>query len=281
MSSGRLLEPGGNVRSRWMAIRVETHDRTRGMWGLVHFQGPPLRRVLLYPAAVGMPVYRVSVYRVSGRIGQHTFQSRRSCSSQTVYRTFCRRSQTTQRRHNLLPTPMTPSAPAQPSTDAHRPLSFGKNRGIFGETAHADNADLHGLDAGTTGESRQSAKSDGPREPSSCLCVNHPRARPTSMRRSSCATVLVRNRPHTDSWSCIRFHRALFSVRDRPHTRRSPLTCIRHQSQIERRDEHADSYDAPRHAHHLDHVKIHDETRSPRAAMPGHAVSWRIRASRL
>ena len=106
--------------------------------------------------------------------------------------------------------------------------------------------------------------------------ADHPRARPTSH-----ATVFVRDRPHTDSWSCIRFHRALFSVRDRPHTRRSPLTCIRHQSQIERRDEHADSYDAPRHAHHLDHAKIHDETRSPRAAMPGHAVSWRIRASRL
>ena len=202
MSSGRLLEPGGNVRSRWMAIRVETHDRTRGMWGLVHFQGPPLRRVLLYPAAVGMPayrvsvyrvsVYRVSVYRVSGRIGQHTFQSRRSCSSQTVYRTFCRRSQTTQRRHNLLPTPMTPSAPAQPSTDAHRPLSFGKNRGIFGETAHADNADLYGLDAGTTGESRQSAKSDSPRGPSSC--ATHFACDGLRTRPSSCTTVFTPTR---------------------------------------------------------------------------------------
>lgn len=207
MSSGRLLEPGGNVRSRWMAIRVETHDRTRGMWGLVHFQGPPLRRVLLYPAAVGMPayrvsayrvsvyrvsVYRVSAYRVSGRIGQHTFQSRRSCSSQTVYRTFCRRSQTTQRRHNLLPTPMTPSAPAQPSTDAHRPLSFGKNRGIFGETAHADNADLYGLDAGTTGESRQSAKSDSPRGPSSC--ATHFACDGLRTRPSSCTTVLTPTR---------------------------------------------------------------------------------------
>ncbi len=197
MSSGRLLEPGGNVRSRWMAIRVETHDRTRGMWGLVHFQGPPLRRVLLYPAAVGMPVYRVSVYRVSvyrvsGRIGQHTFQSRRSCSSQTVYRTFCRRSQTTQRRHNLLPIPMTPSAPAQPSTDAHRPLSFGKNRGIFGETAHADNADLYGLDAGTTGESRQSAKSDSPRGPSSC--ATHFACDGLRTRPSSCTTVLTPTR---------------------------------------------------------------------------------------
>lgn len=262
MSSGRLLEPGGNVRSRWMAIRVETHDRTRGMWGLVHFQDPPLRRVLLYPAAVGMPVYRVSVYRVSGRIGQHTFQSRRSCSSQTVYRTFCRRSQTTQRRHNLLLTPMTPSASAQPSTDTHRPLSFGKTEG-FSVRRLTDNADLYGLDAGTTGESRQPAKSNSPREP------------------SSCATVLVHNRPHTDSWSCIRFFRALFFVRDCPHTWPPSRACACHQSQIERRDEHADSCDAPHHAHQLDHIKKHDETWSPRAAIPRHAVSWRIRASRL
>lgn len=137
-------------------------------------------------------VYRVSAYRVSGRIGQHTFQSRRSCSSQTVYRTFCRRSQTTQRRHNLLPTPMTPSAPAQPSTDAHRPLSFGKNRGIFGETAHADNADLYGLDAGTTGESRQSAKSDSPRGPSSC--ATHFACDGLRTRPSSCTTVLTPTR---------------------------------------------------------------------------------------
>ncbi len=118
MSSGRLLEPGGNVRSRWMAIRVETHDRTRGMWGLVNFQDPPLRRVLLYPAAVGtsvyqVSVYRISVYRVSWRIGQHTFRRRRPCSSQTVHHTFCRRSQAIQSRHNLLPTPTTPSASAE------------------------------------------------------------------------------------------------------------------------------------------------------------------------
>lgn len=170
MSSGRLLEPGGNVRSRWMAIRVETHDRTRGMWGLV----------LLYPAAVGMPVYRVSVYRVSGRIGQHTFQSRRSCSSQTVYRTFCRRSQTTQRRHNLLLTPMTPSASAQPSTDTHRPLSFGKTEG-FSVRRLTDNA------ACRASMRVQPENRGSQRNPT--VLANHPRARP-----SSCTTVLTPTR---------------------------------------------------------------------------------------
>lgn len=200
MSSGRLLEPGGNVRSRWMAIRVETHDRTRGMWGLVHFQDPPPRRVLLYPAAVGMPVYQVSVYRasayrVSGRIGQHTFRRRRFCSSQTVYHTFCRHPQATQRRHNLPLTPTTPSASVQPSTDTHDSLSVGRSRGIFGETAHADNADLYGLDAGATGGSRQSAKSDSPRKPSSC--ATHFACDGLRTRPSSCATVLTLDGPHS------------------------------------------------------------------------------------
>ena len=195
MSSGRLLEPGGNVRSRWMAIRVETHDRTRGMWGLVHFQDPPPRRVLLYPAAVGMPVYQVSVYRVSGRVGQHTFRRRRFCSSQTVYHTFCRHPQATQRRHNLPLTPTTPSASAQPSTDTHDSLSVGRSRGIFGETAHADNADLYGLDAGATGGSRQSAKSDSPRKPSSC--ATHFACDGLRTRPSSCATVLTLDGPHS------------------------------------------------------------------------------------
>lgn len=35
--SGRLLEPGGDVRSRWMAIHVATHDKTRGIRGLIFF----------------------------------------------------------------------------------------------------------------------------------------------------------------------------------------------------------------------------------------------------
>lgn len=273
MSSGRLLEPGGNVRSRWMAIRVETHDRTRGMWGLVNFQDPPLRRVLLYPAAVGtsvyqVSVYRISVYRVSGRIGQHTFRRRRSCSSQTVHHTFCRRSQAIQSRHNLLPTPTTPSASAEAE-------GFSVRRRML--TMPTCMASMQVQPENRGSQRNPTARANHPRACARTILVRDP----LHMRRSSCATVLVRNRPHTDSWSCIRFHRALFFVRDRPHTRRPPLACIRHQSQIERRDEHADSYDAPRHAHHLDHVKIHDETRSPRAAMPGHAVSWRIRASRL
>ncbi len=195
MSSGRLLEPGGNVRSRWMAIRVETHDRTRGMWGLVYFQDPPLRRVLLYPAAVCMPVYQVSVYRASGRIGQHAFRRRRFCSSQTVYHTFCRHPQATQRRHNLPLTPTTPSASAQPSTDTHDSLSVGRSRGIFGETAHADNADLYALDAGTTGESRQPAKSDSPRKPSSC--ATHFACDGLRTRPSSCTTVLTLDGLHS------------------------------------------------------------------------------------
>lgn len=202
MSSGRLLELGGNVRSRWMAIRVETHDRTRGMWGLVHFQGPPLRRVLLYPAAVGMPAYRVSVYRVSGRIGQHTFQSRRSCSSQTAYHTFCRRSQTTQRRHNLLPTPMTPSAPAEAE-------GFSVRRRML--TMPTCMASMR-----VQPENRGSQRNP-------TVLANHPRARPTSH-----ATVFVRDCPHTDSWSCIRFFRALFFVvtvltLGRPHVH-APVT---------------------------------------------------------
>ena len=178
-----------------MAIRVETHDRTRGMWGLVHFQDPPPRRVLLYPAAVGMPVYQVSVYRVSGRVGQHTFRRRRFCSSQTVYHTFCRHPQATQSRHNLLPTPTTPSTSAQPSTDAHDSLNVGRSRRIFGETAHADNADLYGLDAGATGGSRQSAKSDSPRKPSSC--ATHFACDGLRTRPSSCATVLTLDGPHS------------------------------------------------------------------------------------
>lgn len=164
---------------------------------------------------------------------------------------------------HLLPTPTSHPESAQPSTDTHDSLNVGRSRGIFGETTHADNADLYGLDAGTTGESRQPAKSNSPREP------------------SSCATVLVHNCPHTDSWSCIRFFRALFFVRDCPHTWPPSRACACHQSQIERRDGHADSRDAPHHAHQLDHIKKHDETWSPRAARPGHAVSWRIRASRL
>lgn len=182
MSSGRLLEPGGNVRSRWMAIRVETHDRTRGMWGLVNFQDPPLRRVLLYPAAVGTSVYQVSVYRISVYRVPGAYRPTHVPTPSLL--------QLANRASHLLPTLTSHPESTQPSTDTHDSLSVGRSRGIFGETAHADNADLYGLDAGTTGESRQSAKSDGPREPSSCLCANHPRARPTSH-----ATVFVRDRP--------------------------------------------------------------------------------------
>ena len=93
---------------------------------------------------------------------------------------------------HLLPTFTNHPASAQPSTDAHRPLSFGKNRGIFGETAHADNADLYGLDAGTTGESRQSAKSDSPRGPSSC--ATHFACDGLRTRPSSCTTVFTPTR---------------------------------------------------------------------------------------
>ena len=265
MSSGRLLEPGGNVRSRWMAIRVETHDRTRGMWGLVHFQGPPLRRVLLYPAAVGMPayrvsVYRVSVYRVSGRIGQHTFQSRRSCSSQTVYRTFCRRSQTTQRRHNLLPTLTGRSASAKTE-------GFSVRRRM--PTMPTCMASMRAQPENRGSQRNPTVRAD------------HPRARPTSH-----ATVFVRDRPRAQpsSHRLVVLHTISSSTilrRDCPHTWPPSRACVCHQSQIERRDEHADSCDAPHHAHQLDHIKKHDETWSPRAAIPGHAVSWRIRASRL
>lgn len=125
--------------------------------------------------------YRVSVYRVSGCIGQHTFRRRRSCSSQTAYHTFCRRSQATQRRHNLPPTPATPSASAQPSTDAHRPLSFGKTEG-FSVRRLTDNAACRAsmrVQPGNRGSQRNPTAR-----------ANHPRARPTSH-----ATVFVRDRP--------------------------------------------------------------------------------------
>lgn len=169
---------------------------------------------------------------------------------------------------HLLPTFTNHPASAQPSTDTHDSLSAGRSRGIFSETAHADNADLYGLDAGTTGESRQPAKSNSPREPSSC--ATHFACDGLRTRLSSHRLVVL----HTIFSSTV-------LRRDCPHTWPPSRACACHQSQIERRDEHADSCDAPHHAHQLDHIKKHDETWSPRAAMPGHAVSWRIRASRL
>ena len=187
MSSGRLLEPGGNVRSRWMAIRVETHDRTRGMWGLVNFQDPPLRRVLLYPAAVGtsvyhVSVYRISVYRVSWRIGQHTFRRRRPCSSQTVHHTFCRRSQAIQSRHNLLPTPTTPSASAEAE-------GFSVRRRML--TMPTCMASMQVQPENRGSQRNQTARANHPRACARTILVRDP----LHMRRSSFATVLVRHRP--------------------------------------------------------------------------------------
>ena len=200
MSSGRLLEPGGNVRSRWMAIRVETHDRTRGMWGLVHFQDPPPRRVLLYPAAVGMPVYQVSVYRVSGRVGQHTFRRRRFCSSQTVYHTFCRHPQATQRRHNLPLTPTTPSTSAEAE-------GFSVRRRMLTMPTCMASMRVQPEDRGSQ------------RNPT--VLANHPRARPTSH-----AMVFVRDRPRAQpsshSTALTRMHPSSVANRKTRRARRQP-----------------------------------------------------------
>ena len=200
MSSGRLLEPGGNVRSRWMAIRVETHDRTRGMWGLVYFQDPPLRRVLLYPAAVCMPVYQVSVYRASGRIGQHAFRRRRFCSSQTVYHTFCRHPQATQRRHNLPLTPTTPSTSAEAE-------GFSVRRRMLTMPTCMPSMRVQLENRGSQ------------RNPT--VLANHPRVRPTSH-----ATVFVRDRPRAQpsshSTALTRMHPSSVANRKTRRARRQP-----------------------------------------------------------
>lgn len=182
------------------------------------------------------------------------------------------------RASHLLPTLTSHPESTQPSTDTHDSLSVGRSRGIFGETAHADNADLYGLDTGTTGESRQSAKSDGPREPSSCSCANHPRARPTSH-----ATVFVRDRPRAQpsSHRLVVLHTISPStvLRTRPSshstvpTRMHPSSVANRKTRRARRQLRCTPPRAP--------PRPHDETWSPKAAMPGHAVGWRIRASRL
>ena len=191
------------------------------------------------------------------------------------------------RASHLLPTLTSHPESTQPSTDTHDSLSAGTT---FYRRSQA--AQLRQKTEGFSVRRRmptmptcmasmraQPENRGSQRNPT--VRADHPRARPTSH-----ATVFVRDRPRAQpsSHRLVVLHTISSSPilrRDCPHTWPPSRACVCHQSQIERRDEHADSCDAPHHAHQLDHIKKHDETWSPRAAIPGHAVSWRIRASRL
>ena len=154
----------------------------------------------MYPAAVCMPVYQVSVYRASGRIGQHAFRRRRFCSSQTVYHTFCRHPQATQRRHNLLPTPMTPSASAEAE-------GFSVRRRMLTMPTCMPSMRVQLENRGSQ------------RNPT--VLANHPRARPTSH-----AMVFVRDRPRAQpsshSTALTRMHPSSVANRKTRRARRQP-----------------------------------------------------------